>query len=93
MSRVTLTRGADHDFVDVDMGRQREQPVNTVGYGPGFEQFAELGDRFAEVFLVITGHILEFTEHDAGHHEGNAYSVRADLAAKTLGNGADGELA
>ena len=68
VSRVTLPRGADHDFVDIDMRWQREQPVNTIGNGLRLEQLAELGNSFAKVFLVITGHILEFTEHDAGHY-------------------------
>ena len=85
MSRETLPGGADHDLVDVDMGRQGEQPLNAIGYVLRFEQLAELGNRAAEVILVITGDVLEFTDHDARHDQGNADTVGADLAAKPFG--------
>src|SRR6185369_755445 len=93
MSRVALPGGADHDFVDVDMWRQGEQPLYAVGNGPGFEQLAEFGNRFAEVFLVISGHVLEFTDHDAGHDQGDAHAVLTDLAAQRFGKSTDGEFA
>jgi len=30
-SGITLAGGADHDLVDVDMGRQAEQPADALG--------------------------------------------------------------
>ncbi len=67
--------------------------MNTIRDDLGFEKLAELGDCLIEVFLVITGHALKFTDYNARHHQGNAdpwgqTSRRSDSAKRT-----DSELA
>ena len=92
MSREALARGANHDFVNIYMRRQGEQPGNAIGNGLGFDQLAELANRFTKVFLVITSHILEFTDHDARHDQGNADTKGADLASKRFSEGTDSKF-
>ncbi len=67
--------------------------MDAVGNGLGFEQLAELGNRTAEVFLVVTGNLLEAADHDAGHNQRNADTLAANLTAQPFGKGAHRELA
>jgi len=55
----TLAGGPNRDFVDVDTGRQGQQPADALGDVARFEQGTELNRKLTEFLRIVTGNLLE----------------------------------